>query len=775
MTFRSKHSLRSKIFLRFTLIVGLTLITTGICSLLIARRAFEERASLELLSLAQDRAQSALSLMENQRSIARLLAADSRMTDFLRESSAAVRPYLLQKKPLFPDLQSAMLLDRNGNVRVATDSAREGEVLTDFLPFVYGLQGTYLGKWDIGRGQRSHVIATPIRGNDGELLGVLIAEFDLKSFYDLFLHGWSAAGMIQELLVEPSLSGAFCFNPRDIIFSRESAIPSPKKSQSFLSAFRTGSGFLPFSGTLGGFCDIAAGGREGILSGLDAEGDQSIAAHRFLPELGLGIIVKLETSEVFRPVTLLLSVLMGATALSLFVVAFIALRLSRDITTPILSLKESLGKLDTGHWTHKRSIFTGDELEVLDKEASRLAVRLEEAYSSLEKKVEERTRELAEDQAKDEALLESIGDGVIATDLTGKVVACNHAAELLLKWEREEMLKGHFGSSLVLRSREKTLIPPHEHFVQTALDQKATVRSTPHRTYYCERKDGTTFPIALTATPFLLGMEMRGVVVTFRDISEEKKVDRMKSEFVSLASHQLRTPLTAVGWYIELLQKEAAPLLHEDQKEYLTQIVSSHQRMVTLVNDLLNVSRIELGRLTVEPEHTDLRMLVDQIVNELSPQIQEKKLKFAKRLPEKLQAFVDPRLVQMVLENLLSNAIKYTPVGGLIELAMVLGGQEVRFEVRDTGYGIPASQQHRVFEKLFRADNIAKTDTVGTGIGLYIASSSTEAWGGRLWFESEEGHGTTFYFTVPLEMQNIGGGDRPPLTGGIGGGSSSPH
>ena len=773
-------TLRSKIFLRFTLLVGFTLVATGICSTLIARAAIEERASFELLSSADEHAKTILSTIDTRRTLTRVMAGDSRVIRFGQEPASVLRLHLLAQKEIAPDVQGAMILDRKGRVRVATDSGREGEGLADLSAFTYGLQGTHIGEWKVGGGQRTHTISSPIRSAEGDVLGVLIVEFDLMKTYRLFVEEGAIVGSAQTLFVEPALSGSFCFNPRDIVFSARSAIPAPlSKNGSLLEALQAGgSRLFPFSGVTSSLCEIAATGREGILSGTDTDGRASIAAHRFLPEGGLGVIVKLSAREVFSPVRILFSVLVGATIASLLVVTFIALRLSRDVVKPILSLQKGLAGLDTGHWIHKRSVFTDDELETLDKEVNRLALRLDEAYSSLEKRVQERTRELAEDHAKDEALLESIGEGVIGVDMNGKIVTCNRAAEQMLLWDREQMIGSHFSSCLVLRSGEKKLVAPREHFVQVSLERKASIRSTPHRTHTCERKDGTSFPIAIMATPFLLGMEMRGVVVTFQDISEEKRIDRMKSEFVSLASHQLRTPLTAIGWYIELLEKEAAPLFSQDQKDYITQIVASHQRMVALVNDLLNVSRIELGRLTIEPEHVNLRILVDEIVNELLPLMQEKKLQFKQRLPDRLQVHVDPRLVQMVLENLLSNAIKYTPVGGSVELAMILAPQEVHFEIRDTGYGIPTAQQNRIFEKLFRADNIVKTDTVGTGIGLYIARSATEAWGGRLWFESEEGHGTTFYFTVPLDMQKMGEEGTvtaPPPTGGTGADSSSPH
>ena len=332
----------------------------------------------------------------------------------------------------------------------------------------------------------------------------------------------------------------------------------------------------------------------------------------------------------------------------------------------------------------------------------------------------------------------------------GTILATNRAAETMLTWNRSEIINHHFESILHLKGRDGKPIPPNEHIIQRALTEKMTMNTSPTETFLCERRDGTSFPISMSATPFLLGMEMHGIVVTIRDITEEKRIDRMKSEFISLASHQLRTPLTAIGWYIELLQTEEETL-STDQKEYVAQILGSHRRMVELVNSLLNVSRIELGHVKIDPKDLTIAELLRIPLENLKPQIEQRHQALLQRIPD-LSASLDPDLVRMVVENLLSNAVKYTPEGGTIEMSVVADAEELRFCVEDTGLGIPHSQQGRIFEKLFRADNVLKSDTVGTGIGLYIAKSTVEAWGGKLWFKSREGKGTSFFFTTPRAM-----------------------
>ena len=199
----------------------------------------------------------------------------------------------------------------------------------------------------------------------------------------------------------------------------------------------------------------------------------------------------------------------------------------------------------------------------------------------------------------------------------------------------------------------------------------------------------------------------------------------------------------------------------EEQKENMDEIQSGIGRMVGLVNALLNVSRIDLGTFMIGPEPTDLIALCKKIVQDSEPRIFERKQKFNEDYPEELKPLsIDPRLTRMVIENLVSNAIKYTPENGTITLSVKKKSGVVNIEVKDTGYGIPKAQQKKIFTKLFRADNVLAHDTEGTGLGLYIARSVVEQSGGKIWFESEENKGTSFFVDLPEEGMRARAGSR---------------
>ncbi len=265
------------------------------------------------------------------------------------------------------------------------------------------------------------------------------------------------------------------------------------------------------------------------------------------------------------------------------------------------------------------------------------------------------------------------------------------------------------------------------------------------------RKDGTTYEASLAISPVLEGDKIVFFVGLEQDISRRKAVERAKSEFVSLASHQLRTPLAAIRWYAEMLLDGDVGRLTKGQRSYLEEISHANKRMVALVGDLLNISRLELGTLAVEPEPTSVATLVKEVVKELQPQILERHHVVALALDTKLPTIMaDPKVLSIVVQNIITNAIKYTPPKGKISITLAREDHAVRLDITDNGIGIPRHAQDKIFQKFFRAENAAAVSTDGTGLGLYFAKSVIEQSRGRLWFVSEENHGTTFSLTLPL-------------------------
>ena len=275
------------------------------------------------------------------------------------------------------------------------------------------------------------------------------------------------------------------------------------------------------------------------------------------------------------------------------------------------------------------------------------------------------------------------------------------------------------------------------------------------------RKDGARFPVAISVSPMAVGGELIGAVEVFRDITKEQQVDKAKTEFVSLASHQLRTPLTAISWYTEMLLTDDKKGLSDTQEDYLNEIQLASSRMIELVNALLNVSRIELGTFAVDPLGLNIKDLLHDVVKDAEVLVKDRNVSLVvddTRAPD--QYLADPNLLGMVFQNLVSNALKYTPEG-TVTVRLYPDDTWLHFEVEDTGYGIPEDQRDQIFTKLFRADNVKAQDTTGTGLGLYIIKAIVEEVGGSIRFESEEGKGTTFFVQLPITGMQQKQGSRP--------------
>jgi PAS domain S-box-containing protein len=352
-----------------------------------------------------------------------------------------------------------------------------------------------------------------------------------------------------------------------------------------------------------------------------------------------------------------------------------------------------------------------------------------------------------ESQRKDEALLESIGEGMIATDASNKIIIANKQAEELLGYKVQEMLgRPYFDIVLPVDETGKP-VPIKDRPMTLAVKSGQSSASSQ---YQYLRKDKTSFSVAITASPIEIKGKQIGVIVVFRDISKEKQVDKAKTEFVSLASHQLRTPLSAIGWYVEMLLSGDAGKLRAEQVDYLKEIQHGSKRLVDMVNSLLNVSRIELGTFMVEPKPTKPVEIAEEVLGEIKSLIEQKQLvlerQFAKDIPV---LSLDQHLLQIILQNLISNSIKYTPDKGKITLSLGMKDDALGIKVTDTGIGIPKDQQVHIFEKLFRADNVRSTDTDGTGLGLYMVKQIVTEIGGTITFKSAPNKGTTMLVLLP--------------------------
>lgn len=364
---------------------------------------------------------------------------------------------------------------------------------------------------------------------------------------------------------------------------------------------------------------------------------------------------------------------------------------------------------------------------------------------------------LKNEQKKLEVILQSVGDGLFVLNKNKKIMLANKATEKLSGHSQKELIGQKYTTRLKFIN-EKTK-KPHTEFVDNIFKTGQISIMSNHTALV--RKDKKMVPVADSAAPLKdKDGKVIGCVVAFRDVTREREIDQMKSEFVSIASHQLRTPLTGIKWFVQLLMNEKTKGFSEEQIDFLQQIFISNERMIKLVEDLLNVSRIETGhKFNIVKKLTLIFPIVKEVIDNLAIPLKNKKItiKMPAHCSRKLELFVDAEKMYQVFYNLIDNAVKYSRENGVIKLGCSHNkkGEEVVFYVKDNGLGIPKYQHKRIFQKFFRADNVMVTETSGSGLGLYIVKAIVEAHGGNIWFESTENKGTTFYVALPMNHSSL--------------------
>ena len=365
---------------------------------------------------------------------------------------------------------------------------------------------------------------------------------------------------------------------------------------------------------------------------------------------------------------------------------------------------------------------------------------------------------LRDEKAKDEALLASIGEGMIATDNTGEIIAVNRIAEQILGWNKEDLIGKKAGQVIPVIDENGELVPPEKHAVAVAIATSTTISSNTMQ--YVHKEGGRRTPVAVTVNPVILEGKLIGSIAIFRDITKEKELEETRRDLLSLASHQLRTPLSGTKWLIETLIKGIHGPLTKEQKEYLDEIYKINERMTTLVHDMLSVLRMESGITAATKEQVSVVPLAHTTIDGLDAVAKNKNIALRLSECEDCDIAVDPLLLQNVLEGLISNAINYSNPGSEVVVNIEKKPTELIFSVKDSGIGIPQDEQRQIFARFYRASNAKTFDTRGTGLGLYIASMLAKKIGAILSFESEEGKGSTFYIHIPFAATN----DMPSLS-----------
>jgi PAS domain S-box-containing protein len=346
-------------------------------------------------------------------------------------------------------------------------------------------------------------------------------------------------------------------------------------------------------------------------------------------------------------------------------------------------------------------------------------------------------------------------------DTKYKIVLFNRAAELISGVALSEAVGKSYKNifKLVDDSSEASL----NDFMERAIKQNKVERLSDKAVLM--KSDGLKLPVSGNAAP-LWNHEgiILGCVVVLRDVSREREVDKMKTEFISITSHQMRTPLSTINWYLEALLTGQAGELNEDQTEFISQINIGNARLIKIVNSILNISRIEAGRLKIEPEPTDVVEWLKSEIKEVEPLAKQGSVEIKINWPQTKMPLVslDQGLWQQVVHNFLTNAIKYSidSTNKEVTISLAVQGKDFVISVKDSGMGIPKEAQAKIFQKFYRAKNAMHSDADGNGLGLYVAKMIADLSGGRLWFESEENKGTTFYASLPLVGMKKREGDR---------------
>ncbi len=636
---------------------------------------------------------------------------------------------------------SIYLINLEGTVLVATDPTFVGNDYSFREYFTKAVKGESSMEFAVGMTTKlpGYYFSSPVKLG-GKIIGVVVAKLDPSHIENIFL------SRVDILSSEPNRimvnqDGVVIYSSRDYqLYKSLGKLSTEKLKQiSNLKSFPSAIVPLDYGSALK---SIEEGKDHVFLDIYDAEDRENELL--FVDRIGSTPFYHIfevdkdsVTSQSFSLAAILCLFVFSAALTAAAIIAYVINR----FLLPLRDLTQISQKISAGDYHQDLLVNTGDEIGLLSESINKMATNLINAKQNTERDIIAAT----EDLRKFQLAVENASDQIIITDREGMVVYANPVLEKITGYTLKETIAtkaGRLWGGLMTKEYYRDMW----HIIKDT--KKVFVGEVNNR-----RKNGEDYIASLNISPIL---NSSGEVIFFvaieRDITKIKEIDKMKSEFITLASHQMRTPLSATKWFSDMLLKGDAGKLKPQQIEFVQNIYDSNERLVNLVNSLVNISRIDSGKLTINPRPTNIADLVNQVVTDHQSQILAKKLKIKVNIPDNLPELdIDPDLIHQVYQNLLSNAIKYTPEGNSVSVSLHLEGKNLVSDIADTGLGIPKPEQHRIFERFFRSSNAIKQVTDGNGLGLYLVKTIVDSSGGKIWFESIEKKGSTFSFSLPLK------------------------
>lgn len=379
------------------------------------------------------------------------------------------------------------------------------------------------------------------------------------------------------------------------------------------------------------------------------------------------------------------------------------------------------------------AFFVGRSFFIKTNELEKAKIKL----TGLLEKSEADRQKAEEETAKTLAIITNLSDGLLILDKDNKVFIINPRAEEFLHIK-------------VRQTVEKNICDLRDFDNVCAITNILNEAGSGPLKKEANFLDGSVMEISVI--PLALEQNSFGKLIILHDITRGKVIEKMKTEFVSLAAHQLRTPLSAIKWSLGMLSDGDFGAVKKNQKEIIKRTISKNNALILLVNDLLNVAKIEEGRYVSRNERINIGEVIQSVISLYKDDAERKNIsvKFKKPKEALSKIFADKEKIKLAIQNIFDNAIKYTPPGGKVSITLREENGEIECEIKDSGIGIARSDRKNMFIKFFRGVNAVKTETSGSGLGIYISKNIIEAHNGKIWFDSEVGKGTTFHIVFPV-------------------------